>query len=80
MRKGAVQVFCRQLGYPEGLKSVGWPTDDTIPKIRRDYFCSGDERHILECKFQHLDLENCGNNPAVVCQEHVTGKFQDTVF
>ena len=81
MKKDAVQLFCRQLGYPEGLKSVAWPTDDTIPpKIRRGYFsCFGHERHILECDFESIGGGNCRNSPAVVCQEHVTGKFQDKV-
>jgi len=80
MRKATVQLFCRQLGYLEGLKSFAWPTNDTIPKIRRGYFtCSKDERHILECGFESLDVRNCRNDPAVLCQEHVTGKFQDKV-
>ena len=73
--KGSVEVFCRQLGYSAGLKSVSWPANDTIPKIRCIYICNGDERHILECWCEELDEGNCPKYSSVVCQEHVTGKF-----
>ena len=71
--KNPTQVFCRQLGYAGGLKSIGWPTNDTVPKITRLLFCKGHEKHILECGFINSNVDRCHNNPAVVCQDHVSG-------
>ena len=71
--KNPIQVFYRQLGYAGGLKSIGWPTNDTVPKITRLLFCKGHEKHILEYGFINSNVGRCQYNPAVVCQEHVSG-------
>ncbi|XP_065918707.1 macrophage receptor MARCO-like [Dysidea avara] len=70
--RGSVQVFCKQLGYSGGVKSIGWSTDDVIPKIELSHYCRGDEKYILDCGH---DGYNCGKSPAVVCQENVTMSY-----
>ena len=65
-------MFCKQLGYSGGVKSIGWSADDVIPKIKLSHYCRGDEKHILDCGH---DGYNCGKSPAVVCQENVTSKL-----
>uniref|UniRef100_A0A5S6QY80 Neurotrypsin n=1 Tax=Trichuris muris TaxID=70415 RepID=A0A5S6QY80_TRIMR len=63
----AARVICRQLGYPQALRSwIGM----TNPKnyLMDDIKCTGNERYLNECRFSGWGKHDCGPNEAAGVQ------------
>ncbi|KRY10492.1 Neurotrypsin [Trichinella patagoniensis] len=63
----AARVLCRQLGYPNALRSwIGMSNDRNY--LMDDVKCTGKERYLNECSFNGWGKHDCGPNEAAGVQ------------
>ncbi|KRZ28507.1 Neurotrypsin [Trichinella pseudospiralis] len=63
----AARVLCRQLGYPNALRSwIGMSNDRNY--LMDDVKCTGKERYLNECLFNGWGKHDCGPNEAAGVQ------------
>uniref|UniRef100_A0A183IID0 Neurotrypsin n=1 Tax=Soboliphyme baturini TaxID=241478 RepID=A0A183IID0_9BILA len=63
----AASVVCRQLGYPQALRTwIGQPSEPVY--MMDDIKCTGKERYLNECAFGGWMKSNCGPNEAAGIQ------------